>query len=124
MSAAGINDLCGACHRMPAPPGVATDWSEPWNVRHQPVYLAESECFNRSRGKLSCLTCHDPHAPLEEASTVYNAKCATCHSSAHAQAKTNCLDCHMPKVSPRAPLRFTNHWIGVYRAGLPLRPTR
>jgi hypothetical protein len=30
----------------------------------------------------------------------------------------------MPKVSPRAPLRFTNHWIGIYREGFPLRPRR
>jgi hypothetical protein len=124
MSAAGINDLCGGCHRMPAPPGVAMDWSEPWNVRHQPVYLAESECFERSGGKLSCLTCHDPHAPLEQVSTAYNAKCEGCHSSAHSKAKTDCVACHMPKVSPRAPLRFTNHWIGVYSEGVPLRPRR
>jgi hypothetical protein len=124
LSAAGINDLCGGCHRMPAPPGVATDWTEPWNVRHQPVYLAESECFERSGGKLSCLACHDPHAPLARGGDAYRAKCAGCHSSAHAQSKTGCVDCHMPKVSPRAPLRFTNHWIGVYGEGDRLRPRR
>jgi hypothetical protein len=124
MSAGAVNDLCGSCHRMPAPPGVSTDWSEPWNVRHQPLYLAESQCFLRSEGKLSCLTCHAAHQPLERASSGYNARCAGCHESTHARAKTDCVGCHMPKVSPRQPLRFTNHWIGVYRAGLGLRPRR
>jgi hypothetical protein len=28
----------------------------------------------------------------------------------------------MPRVSPQAGLRFTNHWIGVYAAGAKLKP--
>jgi hypothetical protein len=30
----------------------------------------------------------------------------------------------MPLVSPQPALRFTNHWIGVYRAGAKLKPIR
>jgi hypothetical protein len=30
----------------------------------------------------------------------------------------------MPLVSPQAPLRFTNHWIGIYRSGAKLKPLR
>ena len=34
-----------------------------WNIRHQPVYLVRSACFQKS-GALTCVRCHDPHAPL------------------------------------------------------------
>jgi formate-dependent nitrite reductase cytochrome c552 subunit len=40
------------------------------------------------------------------------------------QTVANCIDCHMPKVSPQIPLRFTNHWIGVYGPGAKLKPIR
>jgi formate-dependent nitrite reductase cytochrome c552 subunit len=30
---------------------------------------------------------------------------------------TGCVGCHMPEVSPREPLTFANHWIGIYRHG-------
>src|SRR5262245_6830069 len=63
-SAAALNELCGACHRQPAPSGASINWNDPWNVRHQPLYLDRSACFRRSAGRLSCLTCHAPHDPL------------------------------------------------------------
>ena len=127
-----INQLCGRCHRPPARDGEKIDWNYAWNVRHQPVYLNESRCFQKSAGALSCITCHDPHQPAGEMKIeAYNKICATCHSqtkgsptSACPRGNTNCVDCHMPLVSPQPALRFTNHWIGVYRTASHLRPVR
>jgi predicted CXXCH cytochrome family protein len=123
LSASGINEFCGNCHRAPTK-GAPTDWNYAWNVRHAPVYLAESRCFRKGNGALSCLTCHGPHEAVG-ANTLadYNAPCRGCH--AQTKMPPNCVDCHMPLVSPQAPLRFTNHWIGVYKAsGSKLKPTR
>ncbi len=128
MSSARLNDFCGRCHRPPAANGAAIDWNYAWNVRHQPVYLNQSACFQKS-GTLSCLSCHDPHEPAEKKPAgFYNERCHGCHSTKanppHATCGANCIDCHMPRVSPQPPLRFTNHWIGVYRTGSMLRPVR
>ena len=38
-NAAGINQFCGNCHRQPPAPGEDTDFSNPWNARHQPGVL-------------------------------------------------------------------------------------
>jgi hypothetical protein len=132
-SAAKLNDFCGRCHRPPASDEVRIDWSYAWNVRHQPVYLSQSACFRQSRGALSCLTCHEPHAAAgRKPAADYNAHCAQCHTTfAHRpkaicfeRTPANCIDCHMPMVSPQSPLRFTNHWIGIYAEGAKLKPVR
>ncbi|HEY2017354.1 MAG TPA: multiheme c-type cytochrome [Bryobacteraceae bacterium] len=123
MPPAQLNVFCGRCHRPPEEPAGQIDWNFAWNVRHQPSYLSQSACFRRSKGALSCLTCHRPHESLEGDITSYNRVCGSCHRSAHTQAdRTNCIDCHMPLVSPQPPLRFTNHWIGVYGPGAKLKP--
>jgi hypothetical protein len=123
LSAAQLNELCGSCHRMPPPEGVAIDWNVSWNVRHQPVYLAQSACFRRSKGALSCLSCHQPHEALRQDLAHYNKVCGSCHAGVHSRtARSNCVDCHMPLVSPQPPLRFTNHWIGIYKNGAKLKP--
>jgi hypothetical protein len=124
LSAAGLNNFCGRCHRQPHRPA-ATDWNYAWNVRHQPVYLSQSQCFLKSAGRLSCLTCHDPHEPSGKIPAAsFNAKCGQCHAGCVVKERVNCVDCHMPLVSPQPPLRFTNHWIGIYREGAKLKPVR
>ncbi len=129
LSAAGLNDFCGRCHRPPASAGTRTDWNYAWNVRHQPLYLAESRCFLKSKGKLSCLTCHDPHeAAARQPASFYNRKCEACHPRTKPVCRqrnnANCIDCHMPAVTPQSALRFSNHWIGVYGEGAKLKPLR
>ena len=127
-----LNDFCGRCHRPPASEGQTIDWNYSWNVRHQPVYLSESRCFRLSEGNLSCFSCRDPHEPVSEAKPIsaYNNVCRNCHQGERrppkpvctAEGAGNCVNCHMPQVSPQPPLRFTNHWIGVYRTGSKLKP--
>jgi hypothetical protein len=127
------NEFCGKCHRPPAAATEKPDWNYAWNVRHQPLYLAESACFNRSDGALSCLSCHHPHeAARNFDAAFYNAKCAGCHQegrrppsdACRVSQPSNCIGCHMPRVSPQPFLRFTNHWIGVYGDGAKLQPVR
>ena len=132
-SARQISTFCGTCHRAPAATGQNVDWNYSWNIRHQPLYLDESMCFRRSRNGLTCLTCHDPHEPAQKRPVAfYNQRCLGCHgvtasrpkAACEIQLPSNCIDCHMPLVSPQAPLRFTNHWIGVYADGAKLKPAR
>ena len=130
MSAAAQNQFCGECHRQPQQGETATNWRDPWNARHQPLYLAQSACFRRSGGRLKCLTCHDPHDALRRHDPdYYNGQCVSCHGGPHpavaaAANARDCIACHMPAVSPIPHLQFANHWIGVYREGSPLQPVR
>lgn len=88
--------------------------------------LRASECYLKSQGRLSCLSCHNPHeeVPAEAAADYYRSKCLTCHKEtsctlslaerARRRGTDDCAACHMPK---RAPLEIphaalTNHRIG------------
>jgi tetratricopeptide (TPR) repeat protein len=122
-----LNELCGACHRQASSLDDDTDWGNPWNLRHQPSYLHRAACFRNSE-KLSCLTCHDPHAPIQKVAAAYDAKCSTCHPKLTHKAITaakSCVSCHMPQVAASKSLTFTNHWIGIYdQPGAKLAPSR
>jgi hypothetical protein len=126
LNAVELNQFCGTCHRRPPEPDESTedriavaskfDWSNRWNVRHQPAYLSQSACFRASGGKLSCLTCHDPHSaasvPLED----YDRQCAACHKEVKHKAAVvgACASCHMPAVAATPEMQFADHWIGIY----------
>jgi hypothetical protein len=123
LTAAGLNELCGNCHRQPPKPGEDTNFSEPWNIRHQPVSFSQSACFLQSQGRLSCNTCHDPHG----AKPVRLDACLDCHKAPRHKApqlarSKPCAACHMPLVKPSPDLQFANHWIGVYAPANPLIP--
>jgi len=119
LNGAGINELCGNCHRQPPKPDEDTNFADPWNARHQPVSFAQSACFRASKGQMTCLTCHDAHG----ARAVRQDACQGCHPAPrHSRplAKTQtCTGCHMPPVKPSPDLVFANHWIGVYAPGTP-----
>ena len=84
-----------------------------------------SKCYRGSAGRLSCITCHDPHVEpaKQEAPAQFRAKCLECHNekscalpAATRQRKTppdDCAGCHMPKrqVQTIAHAVLTNHRI-------------
>ena len=95
-----------------------------------------SLCY-QSDARLTCLTCHDPHAEqaVSEMPAVYREKCLQCHtdqsckaSSADRRATTvpdDCIQCHMPRGPTEIPhFAFTHHRIGIHKtapAGLVTR---
>jgi hypothetical protein len=68
-----------------------------------------SKCYRASQGRLSCITCHDPHVEpsREESPANFAAKCLTCHTNQSCKLPVetrmqqkpanNCIGCHMPK---------------------------
>jgi len=132
-SADELNRFCGTCHRFPKGNPQTTDWNDPWNVRHQPPYFQQSQCFQKSGGALSCLTCHNPHEKLRrDDAAYYNKVCSGCHDRNGLPPKQICKDqpapdcarCHMSGVAVNGHLTFRNHWIGVYGNGVPLKPRK
>ena len=95
--------------------------------------MSLSKCYRASGARLSCLSCHDPHAmPVKRsAAQYYEAKCLTCHTPAsctlpakdRAKETDGCVGCHMPKadVGFISHSALTNHRI-VRRPGAPLPP--
>ena len=84
-----------------------------------------SKCYRASGGRLSCITCHDPHLEpaKEEAPAFFNKRCMSCHTDescklpmkARQQSSPpdNCIGCHMPKreIGFIAHSSLTNHRI-------------
>ncbi len=125
MTGAAMNTMCGSCHRVQSSVEDGSNLLDPWNSRHQPLLLAASVCFQKSAGKLSCVTCHSPHQALDTNQAAYNQACSGCHlkpkhsGDVSAQA---CTTCHMPAVRINANLAFANHRIAVYAKGDALTP--
>lgn len=83
-----------------------------------------SRCFRDSQGKLSCISCHNPHTLPEPAQKVdyYRRRCLACHteqscrqSLAIRQATApadDCVRCHMPPTGSKIVHRaVTDHRI-------------
>ncbi len=83
----------------------------PPNADHVEHYysMTLSKCYRESKGRLSCITCHDPHTEpsREEAPAYFNKKCLTCHTDhscklplnvrQQSEPADNCVGCHMAK---------------------------
>jgi hypothetical protein len=126
LTAAAMNRFCGQCHRTDSETGAElTGLNDFRNARDQPLRLAASACFRLSNGRLNCVTCHNPHQPLEQTASAYDARCRACHANpAHTQsiAGQACAACHMPPIPEGPYLAFANHRIAVYAPGNPLVP--
>jgi len=71
--------------------------------------LKMSRCWAGSKGRLGCISCHDPHVQLhgDEAAGFFRERCLACHATHNcsepiaARQTTsppdNCIFCHMPQ---------------------------
>jgi tetratricopeptide (TPR) repeat protein len=72
--------------------------------------MRKSPCYVKSRGALSCTTCHNPHEPSDTPAAVshYTETCQSCHritvekliAERRHPVSQDCASCHMPKRRP------------------------
>ena len=88
--------------------------AERFEINHHPYRLEQSRCFTESEGRLSCLTCHDPHRKTND----YRKACMSCHATPH-RVSEDCTSCHMPKRRPQDVVHtvMTDHFIRRHPAG-------
>jgi hypothetical protein len=84
-----------------------------------------SKCYRNSGGRLTCISCHDPHVEPspQEAPAYFRQKCMACHTEKscavplslrrHKTPPDDCAGCHMPKrdVTVISHSVLTNHRI-------------
>jgi hypothetical protein len=94
----------------------------------QYVQMVLSRCYLGSGGKMSCITCHDPHfePTAAEAPAYYRKKCLACHTEQSCPVALavrlrqsppdDCAGCHMPRQSLEtiSHAALTNHRIIAY----------
>ncbi|MGC4045721.1 MAG: cytochrome c3 family protein [Armatimonas sp.] len=118
-----MNQKCGVCHGQ-----VEEVATKPASLqltnRMQPYGLSKSACFQKSNGKLTCITCHNPHENAEHNPQFYVKVCLTCHKAPQGKAcpvqpATDCVRCHMPTFpaipDSALPTKMADHWIRVQK---------
>lgn len=82
--------------------------------------LRQSACYRKSGGRMSCVTCHNPHNVPAAADKVawYRSKCLACHESTgfaltHHPDQPDCVHCHMARERTEdvAHEQVTDHFI-------------
>jgi hypothetical protein len=131
-----INSLCGRCHRTPGE-SERMPLDQRATQRFFPYGLAISRCFQKSQGRFTCITCHDPHRDLVNDAKFYEARCLSCHTArasdptapgGHAaqhvtickvNPRSGCIGCHMPRrrsfPGTTLPIFMADHWIRINR---------
>lgn len=104
----------------------ASTSKEAIEVGDTPHRLMLSKCYTGSNGKLTCISCHDPHKSIHTFTKKhYNDVCLSCHPSNKLHGisqkyvhkkRDDCIDCHMNKTGTENTLHgvsLTDHWIRV-----------
>ena len=76
----------------------------------QVTQMRESQCYLRSKDRLGCTSCHDPHRVPSESEKMdyYRHGCLKCHQNQDCHEpqqirdnseKNSCVACHMPRLS-------------------------
>jgi tetratricopeptide (TPR) repeat protein len=75
---------------------------------NQVLQMHDSQCSKGSKGRLGCISCHDPHAlpDAQHKAAFYRERCLRCHQQAgcslsatvrRAKNQDDCAACHMPR---------------------------
>lgn len=125
-----LENFCGSCHRTSLQV-TAEDLHGLDTVHYEPYRLEMSQCWIMTNN-ITCVTCHDPHKPLDRKSADYDSACLSCHlakpgrlTASHPGracpvATHNCASCHMPKCHlPLSPFTMSDHFIRIVRPGDP-----
>lgn len=123
-----------------------TDSTSAFIMASHPDRLGMSACFQASHTEgsatapMTCLTCHDPHLPIEALGPDhYRNACLTCHAADPATAQApacteeapvrarvgdDCASCHMPTsgTTDIPHVRITDHYIRVPGPPTPVEP--
>ena len=79
----------------------------------QTEQMYSSTCWQKSQGRLTCTSCHDPHGKSGTPDEYYRQRCLTCHESGNATCHLpvaerllqspgdSCVFCHMPASETR-----------------------
>lgn len=87
--------------------------------------IRSSRCYTASRGRLVCISCHDPHRTPDPDQKVehYRSRCQNCHADRScsvalaereaSSARNSCAACHMPRLDTEeiAHTALTDHRI-------------
>ena len=111
-------DLSGYLIHFDHAPGTGHD--DKFEINSSAYRLRQSQCFQKSDGRLTCTSCHDPHRTPSVSDGVqqFRQSCLKCHNElsnrAHPQtASVDCASCHMPKRRTEDVIHvvMTDHWI-------------
>jgi hypothetical protein len=96
-----------------------------FDMANHAARLQKSACYIKSKGEVTCITCHNPHVSVKETQTLdFNKSCESCHQTNKCKesklelkmANNNCVKCHMPsKGAEDIPhVSVHDHKIGVH----------
>jgi hypothetical protein len=100
LNPANLENFCGECHRS-SRLVIAEGLHGLDSIHYEPYRLEMSQCWIMTR-RIDCVTCHDPHQPLQRDPSAYDSACLSCHpqNRAHpARARRARLQPGAPEIS-------------------------
>jgi PPIC-type PPIASE domain len=120
LEGARIMEVCVQCHHGQSAITHSDLMPGDVLVSSQVPALRSTQCFIQSGEKISCISCHNPHADTTSVVQKSVTVCLSCHSSSNPQHAAlcpvdrvqGCVGCHMPTVKMNA-FELSDHWIRV-----------